>query len=62
MPYTIEIRHNPNITEAEINRRLASCYDLLLDLAGRSRDQSTKSDCESEELDSHLKASNSESA
>jgi hypothetical protein len=31
--YTIEMRRSPNITDAEVNRRLTTCYDLLFSLA-----------------------------
>jgi len=56
MTYTIEMRRSPNITEAEVNRRLTTCYDLLFSLARRRRNESLKGDCESEskDLGSHL--------
>jgi len=33
MTFVVDLCRNPDITEEEIRRRLAACYDLLLDLA-----------------------------
>jgi len=38
MTCTVEMRRSPDITEEEVRRRLAACYDLLLDLAERHKD------------------------
>jgi hypothetical protein len=49
--YTIEMRRSPNITEAEVSRRLTTCYDLLFSLARRRRNESLGGDCESKSKD-----------
>ena len=49
--YTIEMRRSPNITDAEVNRRLTTCYDLLFSLARRRRNESLGGDCESKSED-----------
>lgn len=37
MTYTVEMRRSPDITDAEVRRRLAACYSILLDLAEKHK-------------------------
>jgi len=46
MTYTVEMRRSPDITDAEVRRRLAACYSLLLNLAEKHKSDAPDDDAE----------------
>jgi len=46
MTYTVEMRRSPDITDAEVRRRLAACYSLLLNLAEKHKSDAPDDDSE----------------
>ena len=48
MTYTVEMRRSQDITDAEVRRRLAACYSLLLDLAEKHKNDAPDDGCENQ--------------